>query len=233
VKKRFQIYQILIVLVLIPIFYQDSIRNYFLIPFIKWILPTGFVNISDNNYFVPAWLSILIVQVFTVIIISIFLRVDNLGFSDIGYNNDFKRTLNFIIGLIFIGFIFYFIKTQFGISLNGLINNSQVKPILCSKGELIFWIFYVPFSCICEEIIFRGFGINSFKSLGFNILLCVILPMISWFSIHNLDSFGGIIRGIIFLGLNSILFSGLYLWRRNLNFSIALHSIGNLMIILI
>ena len=206
-KTRFPIYQIVIVLVLIPILYQDSVRNYFFVPFIKWILPSGFINISGNNYFVPAWLSILIIQCFTVTIISAFLRVNKLGLSDIGYNLDFKRTLVFITGLVFIGFIFYFIKTQIGISLNSLINNSPIKPALYSKGEYIFWIFYVPCSGICEEIIFRGFGINSFKSWGLSIILCVILPMISWFSIHNFDSFGGIINGVIYLGLNGILFS--------------------------
>ena len=229
-RLKYPIYQIVIILVIIPVFY--TIRNHFqIIPTINSILPSKIISISNNDFFVAAWFSIVILHWISLTLVYTFLKINNYKFSDIGYSLSLKQTLIFIFGLILIGLLFYILKTHTNFDFHSVLNS--LSPALHSKGELLAWIFLSINAGFCEEIVYRGFGINSLKTFGLPRLIYFILPIISWISIHNLDTFSSPTFGIIFLGLNGFLFTGLYLWRKNLNYSIGLHVIANLTIILI
>ncbi|MFW5759414.1 MAG: CPBP family intramembrane glutamic endopeptidase [Cyclobacteriaceae bacterium] len=229
-RLKYPAYQIVIILVIIPVFY--TIRNHFqIIPSINSILPSGVISISNNDFFMAAWLSIVILHWISLTLVFAFLKINNYKFIDIGYSLSLIQTLIFIFGLILIGLLFYFLKTKSNFDFHYMLKS--LSPALHSKGELLAWIFLSINAGFCEEIVYRGFGINSLKTFELPRLIYYIIPIVSWISIHNLDTFSSPTFGIIFLGLNGFLFTGLYLWRKNLNYSIGLHVIANLTIILI
>lgn len=229
-KLKCPAYQVVIILLIIPIFY--TIRNHFqIISSIKSLLPSWISCISNNDSFVAAWLSIVILHWISLALVYAFLKINNYKFNDIGYPLGLMQTLMFITGLAFVGFLFYMLKTQTNFAFHTAVES--VSPVLHSKGEYLAWIFISINAGFCEEIVYRGFGINSLKTFDLPGLVYLILPIFSWIAIHNFDTFSSPAFGILFLGLNGFLFTGLYLWKKNLNFSIGVHVIGNLLIMLL
>jgi membrane protease YdiL (CAAX protease family) len=229
-RLKYPAYQIVIILLIIPVFY--TIRNHFqIISSIKSFLPSWIVSVSNDDFFVAAWLSIVILHWLSLTLVFAFLKMNNYKFNDIGYSLSLIQTLIFIFGLILIGLLFYILKTHINFDFHSVLKS--LSPVLHSKGELLAWIFLSINAGFCEEIVYRGFGINSLKTYGLPRLIYYVLPIVSWIFIHNLDTFSSPAFGIFFLGLNGFLFTGLYLWRKNLNYSIGLHVIANLTIILI
>lgn len=222
--EKIPIYQILIILLVLPIIYH--IRNHFeIIQTLKTFLPNNLNSISHNNYFIAAWLSIVFLHWISLILVYIFLKINNEDFADIGYVLNLKQTLILITCLALIGIAIYLIKTHTSIRIPRF-------TLLHSNGEYAFWIFNSINSGFCEEIVFRGFGINSLKTWRISRLACYILPLISWISIHSMDSINSAIFTIIGIGAFGAICTLLYIWRKELTYSIALHSFADLFIIL-
>lgn len=229
-KYKFPTYQVLIVLLVIPMLY--TVRNHFqIIPSIKTCLPPPVVAISSDEFFVAAWLSIVILHWTGLSIVYVFIKANKIKPVDLGYSLSTMQTLIFISALVIIGALFVILKSQTNYGFHNVMKS--LSPVLHSKGEYWAWVFLSINAGFCEEIVYRGFGINSLKAFGLPRLVYFPLPIVSWILIHNLDTFPSPAFGLICLGFNGLLFTGLYAWRKNLNFSIGLHAVGNLLIILI
>ncbi|GEM_PF-3851214 len=229
-RPRIPIIQTIVLLLAIPLVYR--LQYYFnIIPFIRSVIPDSIANISDHEHYVAGWVPLIILHWISLVVTLVFLRANRLDLSAIGYNNDLKKSMIVLTSLFLVGLLFYFLKANTTLSLE-TISNGLFSPTLSTSGELISWIFISINAAFCEEIVYRGFGITSLKSLGLNRFLYLVLPIVSWILIHDLMAYGGLTQGTLFLGLNGILFSALYLWHKDLNLPIGVHAIANLFIIL-
>jgi len=110
------------------------------------------------------------------------------------------------------------------------VNSQSVSMSTSSLG--IRGLIFVPFSVklglvltagVCEEFIFRGFGIEELASLTGS---AWVAGLVSWlaFSMAHVARYG-LGPALIFPAILGAFFTLLYLWRRNLPFCMFLHAI--------
>jgi membrane protease YdiL (CAAX protease family) len=104
------------------------------------------------------------------------------------------------------------------------------------------WRFYYPFTlaerCLfvfmaisagfCEEVVYRGFAIESLKGRGWRTWSAIIAGTIAFIFIHGITAL--FIFPLLFVV--GLFYSGLYLWRKSLTPGIYLHASFNVMAVM-
>lgn len=218
---------IIIVLLLIPSIY--IIRRHFgLVELFDSVFPENFKRISDNQFFVSAWSSIVILHWTNLILVIIILRIKNISLTNIGYKLNGKQTLILIGLLVLIGLFLYFIRLKLDFSI-GRLFGYELPYAFDTKGELLFCIVIAISAGFCEEITFRGFGIMALQKQRLPLLISIVIPLISWLVIHKITDFSYFLI-LIFGGL---LYSTYFIWKKDIVFPIVLHSLIDLTLIII
>jgi membrane protease YdiL (CAAX protease family) len=97
-----------------------------------------------------------------------------------------------------------------------------------TTGERSLFVVSALTAGICEEFVYRAFGIRLLQRAGLPTFAAVLLPSAAWVMIHGQVSL--VLFGVyLVIGLG---FSALYLWRRNLLVPLVVHALLDLAVIL-
>jgi membrane protease YdiL (CAAX protease family) len=95
-------------------------------------------------------------------------------------------------------------------------------------GERAFWMFASASAGICEELVYRGFGLCALRGNGVPTWLAIILVSLAFVLIHGLF---GLRRFRRFFTVG-VLYSSLFLWVHSLTPGILIHTLYDMMFIL-
>lgn len=222
-------WQFVIIVIGFPLLY--ILKNHFnIIDTLGNLLPAGFVNMTDRNFFVPCWFIILILHWLSAAAVFFFVRRNQQSFASIGINLSFQRYLFMFIILAFIGVLFCLFRD---IALDG----RRFAPPWLHLGfvmttnsfERYFYIVVALSAGFCEEIVYRGYAVSFLKTKRFPLVVSLILPAVSFSVMHG---WGGIEYNLIMFGAG-ILFGLLFHLRKTLTLCIIIHSMIDLFVILL
>ncbi len=170
---------------------------------------------NNTDYFIPFWGLIIVLHLITLYIVSRFLKSNNEIWSSIGYTLTRRRTIIMLLGYFALAIIiFAFIELTLA---NSVINQNKLQNISNffpkTTGQRLLFILSVPTAAFCEEIIYRGFLINRWMTIGCNRWLAVLMAGLSFVFIHGYHAYNqfwfyyipALIFGILFIVLKRTL----------------------------
>lgn len=187
------------------------------------------------DFFNAFWLIITAWYAIQIFWISRVLRSSGWNWSDIGYTLSKKQTIYLVLGyLVFAFSLMGFIELALA---NSEVDMEKVNSIssLTPKTTLarVIFIFMGLFAGIAEELVYRGFAIQSLISQKLNKWLAVLLasiPFIFQHGLKSLDQFWwffiwGLVFGILFLWLRSLTINIIIHWLVILSAMVAILSV--------
>ena len=112
--------------------------------------------------------------------------------------------------------------------ITSLNHTIQLQPLTCTPDELredlLASVHAVLLAPLLEELCFRQMGISPFRRLRAKIAVCVVMALL--FGILHVRNFPGAFLGAIVYGL-------VFIWSRNIWYSVALHAGKNLFVTLL
>lgn len=212
--------QIVVILIGFPIVYMI---NSFM-PWSKQIMS------GNRDYFMIFWLSIFIIHWGSAFLSYYFGKKEGYSLKDFGYTLSKKQTI--------IGLLVYFSIAAFLLILvhnaNPDVTTSKMNSIIynfypISFMDRVFWVFIALTAGICEEFVYRGFGITALQSKKFPKWLVVLLTSISFVFIHGIAAFK-MFPFYLFFG---ILFALIRLWRKSIVLNVIIHALIDLSVLMI
>ena len=132
------------------------------------------------------------------------------------------------IGLLLIAPLWFVAKEYIIYGLTGLVHTVQMEPLTYTTPELredlLASIHAVLLAPILEELCFRQMAISPFRSRRAQIAVCVVMAAL--FGVFHVRNFLGAFIDALFYGL-------IFIWSRNIWYSVALHAGCNLMVTLL
>ena len=98
-----------------------------------------------------------------------------------------------------------------------------------TKNEKLWFILVAVSAGVCEELIFRGYGLRLFESIGFNGIPLLIVTAIVFGLVHIYQGF----LGVVSTAITGALFTLIYIQTGSLWWSILAHIIIDLRVLLI
>lgn len=135
-----------------------------------------------------------------------------------------KRPLFLVIaGLLLIAPLWFVIKGYVVYGLTSLVHTVQMEslnyPISELREDLLASVHAVLLAPILEELCFRQMAISPFRRYGAQIAVCVVMTFL--FGILHIRNFPGAF-------LDAIVYGVIFIWSRNIWYSVALHAGCNL-----
>lgn len=198
---------------------------YSLTPWAKELFMEG-----DSSLFIPFWSVIAVLHWLSFFLVKDFLKRENKTLKDIGYRMNTKKTVVFIVSYLLVALLvlgFTEISLRYvSIDQGKLATLSNFFPK--TTAQRIFFILTVFTAGVCEEIVYRGYAITQLRGVGVNRWLAVILAGMVFVFMHGLNSVASIYQFLFYFAF-SILFGGLFLWRKSLIPNIVIHILFDLM----
>ena len=128
-----------------------------------------------------------------------------------------------IAGVLLIAPLWFITKGYVVYGLTSLVHTVQMDPLNYPMSELredlLASVHAVLLAPILEELCFRQMAISPFRRRGAQITVCVVMAIL--FGILHIRNFPGAF-------LDAIIYGVIFIWSRNIWYSIALHAAGNL-----
>ena len=128
-----------------------------------------------------------------------------------------------IVGLLLIAPLWLVTEEYIVYGVTSLISNIQLKPLTYTTAELrediLSSVHAVLLAPILEELCFRQMAISPFRRRGAQIIVCVVMAVL--FGMFHVRNFPGAFISAIIYGL-------VFIWSRNIWFSVTLHAGRNL-----
>ena len=213
IKKPIPVWQFLIVLFIPVLYIFNSIS--------PW--STELWEKGTREYYYIFWGSVMVLHWFSVGLVFYFLKINNWKFEDIGYNLKSRGTLLLIGSYLLIALGALYIA-EFDLKQNPTIRLNDLgygNP--STMNERLFWIFLCFSFGFCEEIVWRGFGINALESRGVNKWLALLITTLSFTCMHGLGAITSLSSFLVHFILGGMLFGILYFWKRLLWIPMIIH----------
>jgi membrane protease YdiL (CAAX protease family) len=105
---------------------------------------------------------------------------------------------------------------------------AEMPPILpVNLGERIFWMFASATAGICEELVYRGFGLCALRGIGMPAWVAVVLTSVAFVLVHGLWG----LRRFWHYFIVGALYSGLFLWVHSLAPGMWIHTLYDMVFI--
>lgn len=167
-------------------------------PIISYLL--SFLLLKKNwfvslgvDFFIVFWVLVSFWYIIQIGIILKLLNSSNLSLKDIGYTFDIRKTSWFILGYLVLAFsLFAFVEFALASAnitpedLRTLSDFSNITPK--TTGQRIIFIFAGLVAGLSEEIVYRGFAIQSLISYKINKWIAVLVAAIPFVFQHGLKS---------------------------------------------
>ncbi len=177
------------------------------------------------DFFSVFWVIIICWYIIQIFLVKRMLKSSNMSLSAVGYNFDKRKTLYFISAYLIFAFALFGL-IEFALSsaeltpekLSLLSDFSDITPK--TTGQRIIFIFAGLVAGISEEIVYRGFAINSLEGHGVNKWLAILLAAIPFVFQHGLKS----IDQFWWFFTTGLVMGGIYvLVKRKLYINIIIH----------
>ena len=206
-------WQVVALLVVFPLLYAVNAR-------LPW--SQGLWVGHDKAYFVPFWSSILVLHTLGSVAVISILRKKGTPLAAIGFDLDRRQALVALGSLVAVGLLAVAFREWVPYANTDDLGWQIGWPV--DQRERFFWIVVCLFAGVCEELIFRGFAIPTLESRDFHLWQVVLLSNISFSLIHGAADLT--ITAISFGA--GLVFTALYLWRRNLALVMIVHALSDL-----
>ena len=131
--------------------------------------------------------------------------------------------ISIIVGLLLITPLWLVAKEYIVLGLTSLIHTVHMEPLTYStddlREDLLSSVHAVLLAPILEELCFRQMSISPFRRRGAQIVVCVVMAFL--FGMLHVRNFPGAFISALFYGM-------VFIWSRNIWYSIALHAGSNL-----
>ncbi|RIW13367.1 CPBP family intramembrane metalloprotease [Algoriphagus lacus] len=187
------------------------------------------------DFFNAFWLIITGWYAIQIFLISRVLRSSGWTWSDIGYTLSKKQTIYLVLGyLVFAFSLMGFIELALA---NSAVDIEKLNSIISLSPKTttarVIFIFMGLFAGIAEELVYRGYAIQSLISQKLNKWLAVLLasiPFIFQHGLKSLDQFWwffvwGLVFGVLFLWLKSLTVNIIIHWLVILSAMVAILSV--------
>ena len=129
-----------------------------------------------------------------------------------------------IVGILLIAPLFFLVQEYIVYGLASLSSNLQMEPLTYSAEELLEDLFSsihaVLLAPVLEELCFRQMAISPFRRRGARVVVCIVMALL--FGMLHIRNFAGSAFGAFAFGL-------VFIFSRNIWYSVALHAGSNLM----
>ena len=129
-----------------------------------------------------------------------------------------------IAGILLIAPLFFLVQEHIVYGLASLSGNLQMEPLTYSAEELREDLFSsihaVLLAPILEELCFRQMAISPFRRRGARVVVCIVMALL--FGMLHIRNFAGSAFGALAFGF-------VFVFSRNIWYSVALHAGNNLM----
>lgn len=127
------------------------------------------------------------------------------------------------VGLLLIAPLWLVAKEYIVYGITSLVHSVQMKPLTYTTAEvredLLSSVHAVLLAPILEELCFRQMAISPFRRRGAQVAVCMVMAIL--FGMFHVRNFPGAFISAIFYGL-------VFIWSRNIWYSVALHAGSNL-----
>jgi len=212
-------WQVAIILVGFPILY---LCNYFM-PWSK-----GLIKERNHRYFFPLWCSVAVLHWASVGLVVLFVRQAGGQLSDVGVKMSASQFAMMLGAFALIGTVLVLWRQSASANHKSRVPEIMLIILPATLGERVFWMFMCVTAGVCEELVYRGFGICVLRGNGVPIWLAVTLASIAFVLIHGLWG----LHKFWFYFVIGLLYSGLFLWLRSLTPGIWIHTLHDMMFIL-
>ena len=134
-----------------------------------------------------------------------------------------RPNFKIIAGILLIAPLFFLVQEYIVYSLASLSNNLQMEPLTYSAEELREDLFSsihaVLLAPILEELCFRQMAISPFRRRGARVVVCIVMALL--FGMLHIRNFAGSAFGALAFGF-------VFVFSRNIWYSVALHAGSNL-----
>lgn len=167
-----------------------------------------------------SWLLTIVGIGLTLFLVS---RVEPKMFSDARFFPLKQPTLSVIIGLLLIAPLWLLIEGYIVYGFTSLFQTVQMESLTLTTSEmredLLSSVHAVLLAPVLEELCFRQMAISPFRRRGAQIVVCVVMAIL--FGIFHVRNFPGAFLSAMFYGL-------VFIWSRNIWYSVTLHAGCNL-----
>ena len=131
--------------------------------------------------------------------------------------------ISVIIGLLLMAPLWLVAEGYIVYGMTSLAHTVQMEPLTCTTDELrenllasIHAVFLAP---VLEELCFRQMAISPFRRRGTQIVVCVVMAIL--FGMLHVRNFPGAF-------INALVYGLVFIWSRNIWYSVVLHAGSNL-----
>ena len=134
-----------------------------------------------------------------------------------------RPNFKIIAGILLIAPLFFLVQEYIVYGLASLSNNFKMDPITYSveelREDLFSSIHAVLLAPVLEELCFRQMAISPFRRRGARVVVCIVMAIL--FGMLHIRNFAGSAFGALAFGL-------VFIFSRNIWYSVALHAGSNL-----
>jgi membrane protease YdiL (CAAX protease family) len=211
-------WQVVTVLVGYPLLYLGN-------NFTPW--SKGLFVKRDHGYYFSFFCSILLLHWVSVALMMVFVGHAGGGLKDIGLELSAGKVA--VMSAVFIvvatGFVFFRQMRPTTYLFRVPADMPPLMPV--TLGERFFWMLASASAGICEELVYRGFGLCALRGNGVPTWLAVVLVSLSFVLIHGLWG----LRRWRFYFIVGVLYSGLFLWVQSLTPGIWIHTLWDMVFV--
>ena len=229
ISNRFPVWQSVLVLVVWPCFYilKDNLP---VVATFAEHLPLTIAPFIERPRFVAFWSIVLLLHAGSVLLVFQLLKINRLHLDDIGLRSP-PRKVMVVFGVLFvfgIGLVFFRTYAPMGDFFTPF--GRHLPDIYAINFfQRCCWVIISLSAGFCEELVYRGFGINALVDRGVALWVAVMTTSASFACLHGL---GTPTQMITYLGAG-ILFASIYIITKNLLWSMAVHAAYDLLAIIV
>ncbi len=178
---------------------------------------------GDNPTFVDELLTWLITLASIALTLFLVHRVEPKVFPDAGQFPLKLPRFPVIAGLLLIAPLWFVAEEYIVYGITSLVHTVKMEPLTYTTAELredlLSSVHAVLLAPVLEELCFRQMAISPFRRRGTQVAVCVVMAFL--FGILHVRNFPGAFISALFYGM-------VYIWSRNIWYSVALHAGCNL-----
>jgi hypothetical protein len=209
-KLRLPFWQTVVILAGFPFLY-------FLNSFTPW--SQNLWHAGNRAWYLPFWSSILLLHWISFACALSFVRKAGGSARSIGLKLSFSGITGASVAYAFIGLV---ALIWFAIFKRSPVLPANPEYLLIPRTfpEGMIWIAAALTAGVCEETVYRGFGITALEGYRLPTGIAVVITSLSFIFIHGTPS----VAKCLFNGITGILFCILFIMRRNIFPNIVIHT---------
>jgi membrane protease YdiL (CAAX protease family) len=187
---------------------------------------TGLFVRHERAYFLPFWTTVILLHWLSAVLAVWFVYRSGGTLADLGLRLPVGRAA-VLVGLLLTlgaGVVAFRELVPYGPG-----DGSRADVLPWDRTERVVFVLVSLSAGICEELVYRGFGLTALRGRGWQTWQAVAVTTLAFVFVHG-------VAGLIlfpFYALFGLLFAGLFLWRQSLVPGVMLHASYDILVILI